>query len=100
MTILVYDRTRSALLTALTYAITFLPWVLGGIALSGLADRLPRRQVMIASDVARMVLVIVMAVITTACRSCKACGSSWPAQSPPRPDRQRSSGSAVGPVPW
>src|SRR5581483_10715606 len=35
MTVLVYQRTRSPLLTALTYAMTFLPWVVGGIALSG-----------------------------------------------------------------
>ncbi len=69
MTILVYDRTRSPLLTALTYAITYLPWVLGGVGLSGLADRLPRRQVMIAADLARMVLVTVMAVITMLGRS-------------------------------
>lgn len=69
MTVLVYDRTRSPLLTALTYAITFLPWILGGVALAGLADRLPRRQVMIAADCARMVLVTVMAMITLMTRS-------------------------------
>lgn len=69
MTILVYDRTRSALLTAITYAITFLPWILGGVGLAGLADRLPRRQVMIAADLARMTLVTMMAVVTTVNRS-------------------------------
>ena len=69
MTVLVYDRTRSPLLTALTYAITFLPWLLGGIGLSGLADRFPRREVMIATDCARLVLVTAMAVITTVSRS-------------------------------
>jgi MFS family permease len=66
MTVLVYDRTHSALLTALTYAVTFLPWIVGGIALSGLADRLPRREVMIACDVARMALVLLMAVVSLA----------------------------------
>lgn len=60
MTVLVYDRTRSPLLTALTYAVTLLPWLVGGVALSGLADRLPRREVMIACDVARLVLVMLM----------------------------------------
>ena len=65
MTILVYSRTRSPLLTALTYAITFLPWLLGGVGLSGLADRLPRREVMIATDIARLALVSVMTVIIT-----------------------------------
>jgi MFS family permease len=64
MTVLVYDRTRSALLTAITYALTYLPWIVGGIALSGLADRLPRRQVMITCDVARMVLVVVMVAVS------------------------------------
>ena len=64
MTVLVYDRTRSALWTAVTYAVTFLPWLIGGLALSGLADRLPRRQVMVACDVARMVLVCLMALVS------------------------------------
>ena len=69
MTVLVYDRTRSPLLTALTYAITFLPWLLGGIGLSGLADRLPRREVMITADIARLALVSVMTVIITISRA-------------------------------
>jgi MFS family permease len=64
MTVLVFDRTHSALWTALTYAVTFLPWVIGGLALSGLADRLPRRQVMVACDLARMVLVCLMALVS------------------------------------
>src|SRR5215472_9579105 len=64
MTVLVYDRTRSALWTAITYAVTFLPWMVGGLALSGLADRLPRRQVMVTCDVARMVLVCLMALVS------------------------------------
>jgi MFS family permease len=64
MTVLVYDRTHSALWTALTYAVTLLPWVVGGLALSGLADRLPRREVMVACDVARMVLVCLMALVS------------------------------------
>jgi predicted MFS family arabinose efflux permease len=34
----------------------------GGLVLSGLADRLPRREVMIACDLARMVLVLIMAI--------------------------------------
>jgi len=62
LTVLVYDRTRSALLTALTFAASFIPTFLGGVLLTGLADRLPRRQVMICCDLARMVLVALMAV--------------------------------------
>lgn len=64
--VLVYQRTHSALLTALAYAVTFLPWVVGGLALSGLADRLPRRRVMILCDIARMVLVGLMAAVSLA----------------------------------
>ena len=64
ITVLVFDRTHSALWTALTYAVTFLPWLIGGLALSGLADRLPRRQVMVFCDVARVVLVCLMALVS------------------------------------
>lgn len=66
MTVLVYDRTRSPLLTALTYAVTLLPWLVGGVSLAGLADRLPRRQVMIACDVARLALVLAMVAASLA----------------------------------
>ena len=64
ITVLVYDHTRSPFWTALTYAITLLPWVVGGLALSGLADRLPRRQVMVVCDIARLVLVSLMALVS------------------------------------
>ena len=62
LTVLVYDRTRSSLLAAVTFAVSFVPAFLGGLTLSGLADRLPRRTVMIACDVIRGVLVLAMAV--------------------------------------
>jgi MFS family permease len=62
VTVLVYDRTHSALLTAVTYAITFVPWIIGGLTLSGFADRFPRREVMVICDVARLVLVSGMAL--------------------------------------
>jgi hypothetical protein len=64
MTVLVYDHTRSAFWAALTYAVTLVPWLLGGLALSGLADRLPRRAVMVACDLVRTVLVGVMALLS------------------------------------
>ena len=41
LTVLVYQRTASPLLSALTFAIGHLPWLLGGPLLSALADRLP-----------------------------------------------------------
>jgi MFS family permease len=62
LTILVYDRTHSSLLAAVTFAASFVPTFLGGVVLSGFADRLPRRAVMIACDVLRALLVAVMAV--------------------------------------
>lgn len=62
LTVLVFSRTGSATLTALTYALTFLPDLVGGPLLSGLADRYKRRQVMIVTDLARAGLVAVMAV--------------------------------------
>jgi hypothetical protein len=57
LTLLIYDRTRSPLLAAVAYAAGYVPYVLGALFLSGLADRLPRREVMVACDVIRAVLV-------------------------------------------
>jgi MFS family permease len=51
--ILVYDRTRSPFLTALAYALTYLPPIAGGPLLAGLADLFPRRRVMIVCDLIR-----------------------------------------------
>lgn len=62
ITVLVFDRTSSAALTALTYALTFLPDLVAGPLLSGLADRFPRRATMVVTDVARAALVAVMAI--------------------------------------
>lgn len=62
LAVLVFERTSSAALTALTYALTFLPDLLGGPLLSGLADRYPRRSVMVSCDVLRAALVAVMAI--------------------------------------
>ena len=57
-----YHRTHSPFLTALAYALTYLPPIIGGPFLSGLADFIPRRQVMIACDVIRAALVGLMAI--------------------------------------
>lgn len=62
LALVVYAQTSSALLTALTYGLTLVPSLLGGMLLSGLADRLPRRTVMAAADAARAVLAGAMAV--------------------------------------
>lgn len=62
VTVLVYDRTRSPLLAALAYSAGFLPWVIGGVALSRLADAYPRRAVMVTCDLTCVVLVSAMAI--------------------------------------
>src|SRR6266496_2778047 len=62
LAVLVYARTSSASLTALTYALTFVPSLLGGLLLSDLADRFPRRRVLVTTDVVRAVLAGVMAI--------------------------------------
>lgn len=54
---LVYDGTGSAALAATAYASSYLAWLVGGPLLSGLADRYPRRRVLIVCDLARAVLV-------------------------------------------
>ena len=59
--ILVYKRTGSAFLTALAYALTYLPPIIGGPLLSGLADLFPRRRIMIGCDLIRATLVAGMA---------------------------------------
>jgi len=60
--ILVYGRTHSPFLTALAYALTYLPPIAGGPLLSGLADLFPRRRVMVACDVLRVATVGLMAL--------------------------------------
>jgi MFS family permease len=60
--ILVYGRTGSPFLTALAYALTYLPPIVGGPLLSSLADLFPRRRVMIACDLIRIATVGLMAV--------------------------------------
>jgi MFS family permease len=62
LAVLVYDRTGSPLATAAVYALTYLPSVVGGPLLAGLADRFARRGVMLACDLLRAALVGVMAV--------------------------------------
>jgi MFS family permease len=62
LAVLVYGNTDSATLAGLTYALTFAPAFLGGVFLSGLADRFPRRSVMITADLARAALIAVVAV--------------------------------------
>jgi MFS family permease len=62
LTVLVFDQTRSALLAAITFVVSVVPTFIGGITLAWLADRHPRRSVMIVCDLIRCALVLLMAV--------------------------------------
>lgn len=62
LSVLVFERTESAGLTALTYALTYIPDLVFGPLLAGVADRFPRRRVMVVTDLARAVLVAAMAI--------------------------------------
>jgi MFS family permease len=60
LTIDVYDRTGSAVWVSALLIADFLPAILIGIAASSLVDRLPRRRLMIASDLARVAIFAVL----------------------------------------
>jgi predicted MFS family arabinose efflux permease len=58
----VYGRTGSALWSAVVYALSFLPALAGGLGLSQLADRYPRRTLIVSCATAQAILVALMAV--------------------------------------
>ena len=60
---LVLDRLDSALLAALAFALGYAPALLGGSLLAPLADRMPRRRLMLVCDALRAVLVGAMALL-------------------------------------
>jgi len=60
--LLVLDRTGSAFASAATYAVALLTWLVGGPLLSALADRYPRRRLMVTCDLLRLLLVASLAV--------------------------------------
>jgi diguanylate cyclase (GGDEF)-like protein len=62
ISVLVYARSGSVLLTAVAYGTSLLPWLLGAPFLAALADRWPRRRVLLACDFARAALVLALAV--------------------------------------
>lgn len=61
LSVLVFDRSGSALLTGAVYALTYLPPILGGPLLSGLADLVPRKRLMMACDLVRALLIAALA---------------------------------------
>jgi MFS family permease len=62
ITLLVFNQTHSALLASIAFAASIVPTFVGGLTLSGLADRWPRQQVMIVCDLGRAAIVGVMAL--------------------------------------
>jgi MFS family permease len=62
ITVLVYQITQSVLLSAASFAIGYLPWIIGGPVLAALAERYPYRRVMIVCDLLRMVMVGLVAI--------------------------------------
>jgi predicted MFS family arabinose efflux permease len=62
LALMVYHRTGSALLSAVAYALTFLPALAGGLGLAQLADQYPRRSVLVGTAAVQAVFVAVMAV--------------------------------------
>lgn len=62
ITLLVFNQTHSALLASIAFAASIVPTFVGGLTLSGFADRWPRQQVMIVCDLGRAAIVCVMAL--------------------------------------
>ncbi|TDV57810.1 MFS transporter [Actinophytocola oryzae] len=62
LVIAVFAETKSTALMGITFALTTLPDLIGGPVLAGLADRYPRRVVMVVTDVGRALLLLVMAI--------------------------------------
>ncbi|MEU8185107.1 MFS transporter [Micromonospora sp. NPDC049044] len=62
VTLLVYQKTSSVGLSAAAFAVSFLPWLLGGPVLAALAERYPYRRVMVACDLIRMALMLLIAI--------------------------------------
>ena len=62
--LLVLDRTGSAFGAAAAFAVGLLPSVIAAPLLGSLADRLPRRRLMMTADLARALLVGVLAFLT------------------------------------
>ncbi|MEU6813604.1 MFS transporter [Streptomyces sp. NPDC046860] len=50
LSVLVYDLTGSPLMSALAFAVGFLPYALGGTLLAPVADRFPARRVLVVCD--------------------------------------------------
>ncbi|MCZ7418582.1 MULTISPECIES: MFS transporter [unclassified Micromonospora] len=62
VTLLVYRETESVALSAAAFAVSYLPWLVGGPLLATIAERHRFRQVMVVCDLVRMALMLLVAV--------------------------------------
>ncbi|MBO0869152.1 MAG: MFS transporter [Micromonosporaceae bacterium] len=62
VTAMVYNQTHSVAFSAAAFAVGYLPWVVGGPVLAALAERYPHRRVMVSADLARAVLIALVAI--------------------------------------
>lgn len=62
VTVLVFRETQSVALSAAAFAVSFLPWLIGGPLLTTLAERHSYRTVMVVCDLTRMVLITLVAI--------------------------------------
>lgn len=60
LAVLVLDRTGSPLMSALTFALGFIPFAIGGSLFSSVPDRYPTRRILVAGDLAQAGLVAAM----------------------------------------
>ncbi|WFE46826.1 MFS transporter [Verrucosispora sp. WMMD1129] len=62
VTLLVYRETESVALSAAAFAVSYLPWLVGGPLLATIAERHSYRQVMMVCDLIRMSLMLLVAI--------------------------------------
>ncbi|MFB6725906.1 MFS transporter [Kribbella sp. NPDC056345] len=62
LSILIFERTGSPLLSALVLACSFLPYAVGGVLLSSIADRFPARRVLVVCDVLSAICIGLMLI--------------------------------------
>ena len=62
LTVLVFERTRSPLLSSLTFTLGFMPYVFAGTLLSGIVDRVPPRRLLASCTLGSAGLTAAMAL--------------------------------------
>jgi len=62
LTVLIYQRTRSAVLASLVMALAFLPYLVSGVLLGAVVDRFPARRVLVGCDLASAAVVAIMVI--------------------------------------